>query len=166
MHRSHLLGKTNFSLRPLRRLAVACKLIWLRKRWGMDIDPGCDMSLSAKLDKVYPAGIHIGAQTYIAFRASILTHDMPRGLFAETWIGKNCFIGAGAFVLPGVHIGDGCIIGAGSVVTSDIPPNSLVAGNPARILQTGIETGKFGILSSAEETENAFFETRAASGQK
>ena len=50
-------------------------------------------------------------------------------------IGKNCWIGAGAVVLPGVSIGDGSIIGAGSVVTKDIPAGVVAVGNPCRVLR-------------------------------
>ena len=50
-------------------------------------------------------------------------------------IGKNCWIGAGAIVLPGVSIGDGSIIGAGSVVTKDIPAGVVAVGNPCRVLR-------------------------------
>lgn len=47
------------------------------------------------------------------------------------YIGNNVFIGMGATILMGADIGDNCIIGAGSVVKGTIPPNSVVAGNPA-----------------------------------
>lgn len=50
-------------------------------------------------------------------------------------IGNDVWLGAGVTVLPGVSIGDGSIIGAGSVVTKDIPPNSIFAGNPARSIK-------------------------------
>ena len=46
-------------------------------------------------------------------------------------IGKDCWIGGGAIICPGVTIGDRCIVAAGSVVTRDVPDDSLVAGNPA-----------------------------------
>ncbi len=51
-------------------------------------------------------------------------------------IGKNCWIGEKAIILPGVTIGENCVIGAGSVVTKSIPSNSIVVGNPARIIKT------------------------------
>jgi maltose O-acetyltransferase len=51
-------------------------------------------------------------------------------------IGDKCWIGGGAIILPGVTIGDGCTIGAGSVVTRSVPPRSVAAGNPCRILKT------------------------------
>ncbi len=50
-------------------------------------------------------------------------------------IGKNCWIGAGAIILPGVKIGDNVVIGAGSVVTKDIPSNVVAVGNPCRVMR-------------------------------
>lgn len=50
-------------------------------------------------------------------------------------IGKNCWIGAGAVILPGVSIGENTVIGAGSVVTKDIPANVVAVGNPCRVLR-------------------------------
>lgn len=53
----------------------------------------------------------------------------------ETIIGKECWIGEKAVILPGVHIGDWCIIGGMSVVTTDIPPYSIAVGNPAKVIK-------------------------------
>ena len=50
-------------------------------------------------------------------------------------IGRNCWLGAGVIVVPGVTIGDGAVIGAGSVVTKDIPANVVAVGNPCRVLR-------------------------------
>ena len=50
-------------------------------------------------------------------------------------IGRNCWIGAGAVIVPGVTIGDNVVIGAGSVVTKDIPSNVVAVGNPCRVLR-------------------------------
>ena len=55
---------------------------------------------------------------------------------APVRIGKNCWIGAGAIILPGVTIGDNVVIGAGSVVTKDIPSNVVAVGNPCRVLRS------------------------------
>lgn len=54
---------------------------------------------------------------------------------ASVHIGKNCWIGAGAVIVPGVTIGDNTVIGAGSVVTKDIPSNVVAVGNPCRVLR-------------------------------
>ena len=50
-------------------------------------------------------------------------------------IGKNCWLGAGVIVLPGVTIGDISVIGAGSVVTKDVPANVVAVGNPCRVIR-------------------------------
>lgn len=50
-------------------------------------------------------------------------------------IGRNCWIGAGVVIVPGVTIGDNVVIGAGSVVTKDIPSNVIAIGNPCRVLR-------------------------------
>ena len=54
---------------------------------------------------------------------------------AAVHIGKNCWIGAGAVILPGITIGDNVVVGAGSVVTKDLPDNVVAVGNPCRVLR-------------------------------
>ncbi len=56
--------------------------------------------------------------------------------FAPITIGDNCFIGMHSIIMPGVSVGDNSIVGAGSVVTHDVPPNSVVAGNPAKVIKS------------------------------
>lgn len=51
------------------------------------------------------------------------------------YIGRNCWLGAGVCVMPGVTIGDNTVIGAGSVVTNDIPANSVAYGTPCRVIR-------------------------------
>lgn len=50
-------------------------------------------------------------------------------------IGRNCWIGAGAIILPGITIGENTVVGAGSVVTRDLPDNVVAVGNPCRVLR-------------------------------
>ncbi|MBO5051329.1 MAG: sugar O-acetyltransferase [Clostridia bacterium] len=64
-----------------------------------------------------------------ALREEICQYNMP------IHIGRNCWLGAGVIVLPGVTIGDNTVIGAGSVVTRDIPANVVAVGNPCRVLR-------------------------------
>jgi galactoside O-acetyltransferase len=62
-------------------------------------------------------------------RMQITQYNLP------VHIGKNCWIGAGVIIVPGITIGENTIIGAGSVVTKDIPPNVIAVGNPCKILR-------------------------------
>lgn len=55
--------------------------------------------------------------------------------FVKTYVGRNVSIGSSATILGGISIGEGALIGAGAVVTRDVPPNTIVAGNPAKILR-------------------------------
>jgi acetyltransferase-like isoleucine patch superfamily enzyme len=75
---------------------------------------------------------------------------MTRGLYLDTRIGQCCFIGARSVILPGITIGDHSIVGAGSVVTKDVPPNCIVAGNPAKIVREGIMTKRWGRLEGRD----------------
>ena len=63
------------------------------------------------------------------FREKSLQYNRP------VTIGKNCWIGAGAIILPGITIGENSVIGAGSVVTKDIPENVVAVGNPCRVIK-------------------------------
>jgi acetyltransferase-like isoleucine patch superfamily enzyme len=92
-------------------------------------------------------GIRIGAAVGIGPHVSILTsthtdpgRDRPimEGAleFAPVVLDDGCDIGIGAVILPGVTIGRGAQVGAGAVVTADVPPYAVVAGNPARVLRT------------------------------
>lgn len=142
----------------LRRILVRAKWLILTKVWGMDLHPTVQFSLSARFDKTYPDGVHVGEKTYIAFDAAILTHDMTRGLYRHTRIGKHCFIGARSIIMPGVTIGDQCIVGSGAVVTKDVPSRSIVAGNPATIIKSGVALVEYGAFPSADEARRTFWE--------
>lgn len=133
-------------LKLLRHALVGIKRLYLTKLWGMDLHPTCQFSLSTRFDKTYPRGIHVGAESYIAFDVAVLSHEMIRALYVETRIGSRCFIGARSIIMPGIEIGDGSIVAAGSVVTKNVPPRSIVAGNPARVIRSDIETGPYGRL--------------------
>jgi acetyltransferase-like isoleucine patch superfamily enzyme len=142
-----LTGVAVVARRRLYSLFAEFQRLYLNKVWGMDIGPNCQISLSARLDKTYPRGIHIGESTAVNDHACILTHDFPRELLADTCIGKQCDIGERSIIMPGVKIGDNCVVAAASVVMKDVPPNCLVAGNPARIIEKGLVTGPLGVLS-------------------
>ncbi len=88
--------------------------------------------------------IYVGDYTMIAPQVVVATAGHPilpelreKGYQynAPVHIGKNCWIGAGARIMPGVTIGDNTVIGAGSVVTKDVPANVVAVGNPCRVLR-------------------------------
>lgn len=155
--RGPLFASAIFVREALMRLRLWC----LRHIAKMDIDPDARISLRANLDFTNPRGVHIGGGTYIAFYAVILAHDMSRALHTDTYIGKNCFIGAQSIIMPGVRVGDECIVASGAVVTKDVPPHSIVAGNPAQVVRSGIRTVKWGILAEAYEAAAAATGTSA-----
>lgn len=131
----------------LRRSVIDARRLYFTKFWGMDIHPDTLISLQVKLDKTYPKGIHIGEGTAISFDAVVLTHDYIRGVHVDTNIGKYCQIGARSIVMPGITIGDHSVIGAGTIVTKDVPPHSLVVGNPGKIIRTDIMTEHWGRIT-------------------
>lgn len=88
--------------------------------------------------------IYIGSNTMIGPNVTIATAGHPilpelreqaYQFNAPVHIGKNCWLGAGVIVLPGITIGDNSVIGAGSVVTKDIPENVVAVGNPCKVLR-------------------------------
>jgi acetyltransferase-like isoleucine patch superfamily enzyme len=119
-----------------------------RHLYDMDIADGCLISGKAVLDRsINPKGIHIGKCTFVLRDAIVLAHDDCKKLLADTYIGDNCVIGIRAIVLPGVRIGNSSIVAAGSVVTKDVPPNTIVAGNPAKVIREGVVVERGKILS-------------------
>jgi acetyltransferase-like isoleucine patch superfamily enzyme len=132
----------------LREVVLALRRLYLVEVWKMEIGEGTAISMSAKLDLTNPQGIHIGTYSVITFGAAILTHDYVNKVNRDVRIGDNCFIGAHSIILPGVTIGDGCIVAAGSVVARDVPAGSLVAGNPARIVEHNVQATHYGVRVS------------------
>jgi maltose O-acetyltransferase len=107
---------------------------------GLFIGKNVTLARSAFIDPAYPYLIRIGDNCSIAEHVRLLAHDAATFKFTDghTRLGKieirdNCFIGDSSIILPGVTIGPNVLVAAGSVVTRDIPPNSCVAGIPARV---------------------------------
>ncbi len=106
---------------------------------GVSIGERSVINFGSLLDgRRYP--ITIGTDVSIGPEAAILTlgHDPRSAQFADRGgpvsIGNHAWIGYRAIVLPGISIGEGAVVGAGSVVSRDVPPYAIVAGNPARVI--------------------------------
>lgn len=121
---------------------------YFRTVYGMNLAKDVRISFKARLDKTNPQGLTIGEKTMVTFDAIVLSHDFAsRKHDSKTVIGSYCFIGCGSIILPNITIGDHVIVAAGSVVTKDVPSNCIVAGNPAKVLKTGIQTIDYGMIA-------------------
>lgn len=112
--------------------------------YGTHISVGKNFFANYNCTIIDVAKVTIGDNCQFAPNVSIYTAGHPlhpeiRNTLYEygihVTIGNNVWIGGNSVVLPGVNIGDNCVIGAGSVVTKDIPPWSLAAGNPCRVIR-------------------------------
>ena len=111
---------------------------------GKHVHFGKNIYLNFNLTMVDDTHIYVGDYTMFAPNVTVATAAHPilpelreKGYQynAAIHIGKNCWIGAGAIILPGVTIGDNTVVGAGSVVTKDLPANVVAVGNPCRVLR-------------------------------
>ena len=130
-----------FQLMLLRIASNERKIKYLRKQ-GMKIGKNCllnTMSFSTE-----PYLIEIGNHVAIANGTEFITHDGaiwsfreelgPLDIFGKITIGNNVFFGNNCTILPNTIIGDNCIVGAGSVVRGKFPDNSVIIGNPAKVV--------------------------------
>ena len=107
---------------------------------GMKIGKNCDINPGLVVDYSHCWLIEIGNNVVFAPQVYLLAHDTSTKRstgyvrVGKLEIGDNCFIGARAFIMPGVKLGKNCIVGAASVVTKSFPENSVIAGNPAKYI--------------------------------
>ena len=118
---------------------------------GHHVHLGSNIYANAGLKLVDDTHIYIGDCTMLGPHVTIATASHPidpelrsRGLQYNlpVRIGRNCWLGAGVIVMPGVTIGDNVVIGAGSIVTKDIPSDVVAVGNPCRVLRAVSEHDK------------------------
>ncbi len=109
---------------------------------GRHVHFGKGVYANFNLTLVDDTHIYVGDHTMFGPNVTIATAGHPilpqlrrKGLQYNmpVTIGKNCWLGAGVIVLPGVTIGDNVVVGAGSVVTRDLPSNVVAVGNPCRV---------------------------------
>jgi maltose O-acetyltransferase len=120
----------------------------LLRRWeklrgrGMHIGKDVNLPFSTFIDTSHCHLISIGDRCGFGPYCAIIAHDaMPNEFLDATLVGRvtiheSCHFGMRTLILPGVTIGPCSIVGAGSVVSRDIPPYSVAAGNPARVICT------------------------------
>ncbi|MBY0145903.1 acyltransferase [Neobacillus niacini] len=108
----------------------------------MKIGKNCKIQAGVTFDYSFCWLIKIGNNVTIAPEAFILAHDastmkeLHYTKVGSITIEDNVFIGARALIMPGVTIGKNSIVAAGSIVTKSVPENSIVAGNPAKVIST------------------------------
>lgn len=117
----------------------------LHANWGgHHVHFGKRVYANFNLTLVDDSHIYVGDYTMLGPNVTIATagHPILPELRKKNYqynipvhIGKNCWLGAGVVVLPGVTIGDNTVIGAGSIVTKNIPANVVAVGNPCRVLR-------------------------------
>lgn len=118
--------------------------VWISS--GRNLRVGDDVDFAVGVVVTTDGGVVIGDRVLIGYGASILSrnHRIPAGrgkIFGAghdvgpVSIESDAWIGTGAIILPSVSIGEGAIIAAGAVVTKTVPPFSIVAGVPARIVR-------------------------------
>ena len=102
---------------------------------GVTIGDHCKIEAFAFI----PSGVTIEDEVFVGPRATFTNDLHPRAVgdwkITPTLVKKGASIGAGAIIICGVTIGEGAVVGAGAVVTKDVPPHSLVIGNPAKIIK-------------------------------
>jgi len=112
---------------------------------GASIGKNCKISSHSFICE----GVHIDDNVFVGHNVTFINDKYPRATnpdgslqneadweLIETKVGKNVSIGSSVTILCGISIGEGAVIGAGSMVTKDVEPNTVVAGNPAKILRT------------------------------
>jgi acetyltransferase-like isoleucine patch superfamily enzyme len=115
------------------------------RRCGSKIGRGVYVGNLVYIDGEYPEFIEIEDEASIAPGTIIVAHSggspfqTRMGIFHEApkkvVLKRGCWIGAGAIILPGTIVGEGAIVAAGAVVSQDVPPYTIVAGNPARAIK-------------------------------
>ena len=102
---------------------------------GVRVGSECFIGTAVIIETAFPHLIEIGDRVDLGMRTTIVAHQQGEHAdegTASVRIGDDVFIGPGLILLPHVTIGDGAVVTAGSVVTTSVPPLTMVRGNPAQ----------------------------------
>jgi putative colanic acid biosynthesis acetyltransferase WcaF len=128
-----------FGARFASSTAVMASSCWIELPWHLDF--GRHVCLGPRVTLYNLGGVRIGDNSVLSQDVYVCggTHDYTDSTYPllrmKITIGHSVWIGAGAFISPGVEIGDGAVVGARAVVTKDVEPWTVVAGNPAKFLR-------------------------------
>jgi acetyltransferase-like isoleucine patch superfamily enzyme len=106
----------------------------------VQIGKGVFIGLGVILESAFPHLVSIGNNVTISVRSVVIAHfkgsarQAQEARTASVRIEDNVFIGPGVYILPNVTIGEGAVVAAGSVVNHSVPPQTMVQGNPARVV--------------------------------
>ena len=137
-HRNPLRVAVNYLVVWLVRISPSLAVKrWLLRRLGATVGPGVAFGLEATPDVFWPELVTVREDAIVGYDATILCHEFLQDEYrtGPVRIGAEAMIGAGAIVLPGVHIGNRARVAANSLVTEDVAPGTTVAGVPAEPVQ-------------------------------
>lgn len=112
------------------------------KKEGLIVGKNFQLERNSYIDSSFPWLIEIGNDVTIAPDSLILSHDgstkkaIGYSKIGKVVIGSNVFVGTKCIILPNTVIGNNVVIGAGSIVSGNIPDNTLVVGNPAKVVSS------------------------------
>ncbi|MFC6726106.1 acyltransferase [Halobium palmae] len=136
-HRSPLVVAYNYALVWLLRVSPSLRLKrLLLSTLGVDVGEGVSWGLEATPDVFWPNDITLGDDVLIGYDATLLCHEFLQDEYrtGEVVLDDRAMVGAGAIILPGVHVGADAQIAANSLVVDDDPAGATVAGVPAEIV--------------------------------
>jgi acetyltransferase-like isoleucine patch superfamily enzyme len=134
----------NYLFVVLARLAPSLRVKnWALRMLGVTVGEGVSWALDATPDVFWPERITLEDHCIVGYDATILCHEFLQDEFrlGDVVVGERAMIGAGAVLLPGVHVGAGAQVAANSLVDDDVPPGVTVAGVPAEPVGTGGSEG-------------------------
>ncbi|MCI0530081.1 MAG: acyltransferase, partial [Nitrospira sp.] len=135
----------NYLLGLLARISPLGVNLVIHRLRGVKLGKGVYIDPTSVLETAYPENITIGNDVRVTAYAVIMTHIKAPHHLRDTGImplvikpvvlEDHCFIGVNVVIMPGVTVGKGAVVASGSVVITNVPPYTMVAGNPAKVVK-------------------------------